>query len=253
MSTVPEVRAVPRSTQTRSRVKGYAKTCGVLVLLSIVAGGFGEGYVPSRMIVPGDAAATVARFRDLDGFMRLGVAGYLVEAICDVALVLVFYELLRPVRRDLALLAACFGLVGTAIYAVGEMFFFGVSSLLGGADYLRALPTGQIEAQVMLWLKVFGLCGVLSILFYGIATLLRGYLIIRSGFLPAWLGALLMFGGLAFVTRTFAYVLAPSWSTAWLLPLMAPGGLTLTAWLLVRGVDVAKWEARAAAMDATRD
>jgi len=223
-----------------------AKTCGVLVLLSLIAGGFGEGYVPARMIVPGDAAATVQRFRELDGLMRVGFAAYLVEAICDVTLALVFYMLLRPVRKDLALLAAFFGLVGTGIYAIGELFFFGASSMVQGADFLKAFSTGQLEGQTMLWLKVFGLCGVASILFYGIATMLRGYLIIRSGFLPQWLGALLMFGGLAFAVRTFAYVLAPSWPTGYLLPLMAPGGLALTVWLLARGVDVGKWEARAA-------
>ncbi len=223
----------------------YARTCGVLVLISLIAGGFGEGYVPSRLIVPGDAAATLGRFRSLDTLLRVGFASYLVEAICDVALALIFYMLLRPVRRDLALLAAFFGLVGTAIYALGELFFFGVSSLVGGAAFMKAFPAGQVEGLAMLWLKIFGLGGVLSILFYGIATILRGYLIFRSGFLPAWLGALLMFGGLAFAVRTFTFFLAPSWPTGYLLPLMAPGGLALTVWLLVRGVDVEKWEARA--------
>ncbi len=245
MSILPEPQEGPGPKRPRVDVSGYARTCGVLVLISLIAGGFGEGYVPSRLIVPGDAAATLGRFRNLDTLLRVGFAGYLVEAVCDVALALIFYVLLRTVRRDLALLAAFFGLVGTAIYAVGELFFFGVSYVAGGAAFMKAFPAGEVGGLALLWLKIFGLCGVLSILFYGIATILRGYLIFRSGFLPAWLGALLMLGGLAFAARTFAFVLAPSWPTGYLLPLMAPGGLALTAWLLVRGVDVEKWEARA--------
>src|SRR5262249_335064 len=145
---------------------------------------------------------TVERFRDLGTLFRLGFASYLVEAICDIALALLFFMLLRPVRRDLALLAAFFGLVGTAIYAVGEVFFFAVLSLVGGADSQKAFSAGQLEGLALLWLKVFGIAGVLSLLLYGIATMLRGYLIVRSGFLPAWLGALLMIGGLAFAVRT---------------------------------------------------
>src|SRR5262249_19523232 len=119
MSNIPAAQEGPRFTPRPAVVTRYAKTCGALGLVSLIAGGFGEGYVPARLIVPGDAVATVERFRNLDSLLRVGFAGYLVEAICDVALALIFYVLLRPVRSDLALLSAFFGLVGTASYAVG--------------------------------------------------------------------------------------------------------------------------------------
>jgi hypothetical protein len=82
-----------------------------------------------------------------------------------------------------------------------------------------------------------------------VAWVLRGYLILRSGYLPRFLGVLLMLGGLAFVTRNFALVLAPQYASGRLLLLTLPGGLSLTWWLLVRGVDVVKWEAKAVALD----
>jgi hypothetical protein len=85
-------------------VQTYTRTAGALMLLSFVAGGFGEAYVPSRLIVSGDATATAENFKALDSLFRIGFAGYLVEASCDIALTLILYALLRPVRKDIALL-----------------------------------------------------------------------------------------------------------------------------------------------------
>lgn len=72
----------------------------------------------------GDAARTIANLQAREGFFRIGFAAYLAEAFCDVALSLIFYVLLRPVHRDLALFSAFLGLVSTALFGVSEMFYF---------------------------------------------------------------------------------------------------------------------------------
>ncbi len=224
----------------------YARIAGVLFLLSFVAGGFGEAYVPSRLIVSGDPAATAANFHANVLLFRMSFAGYLIEAVCDIGLALVLYELLAPVRKDLSLLAAFFGLVGTAVYAVAELFYFAASIILGGADYLKSFSPAQLNTVALLSLKLFGYCGGLFLVFYGIACVLRGYLICRSGYLPKFVGVLLMLGGVGFISRNFALVLAPSYPSGGLLLLILPGGLSLGIWLLVRGVDVPKWKAKTA-------
>ncbi len=225
-------------------IQTYARIAGLLCLLSVVIGGFGEAYVPSKIIVSGDAAATAKNIKDLEWLMRIGFAGYLVEASCDIALNVILYLLLRPVRKDLALLATFFGLVGTTLFAVAELSYFSSSLIVGGGDYLKSFSPDQVNALAMLSLKVYGFGGGIFMVFYGVAWILRGYLIFRSEFLPKFLGILLTLGGLAFVARNFALVLAPSYASGGLLLLlMLPGMLTLTVWLLVKGVDVAKWEA----------
>lgn len=231
-------------------VQAYARIAGVLFLLSFIAGGFGEAYVPSRLIVPADAAATAQNIKTLDSLFRMGFAGYLVEAVCDIALTLIFYLLLKPVRKDLALLAAFFGLVGTAVYAVAELFYFAPPLVLGGAGYLNTFSPDQLNTLALLSLKLFGYGGGIFLVFYGVGWVLRGYLIFRSGYLPKFLGVLMTLGGLGFVARNFALVLAPAFRSGSLLLLMVPGALSLGGWLLVRGVDVAKWEERAATRDA---
>ncbi len=226
-------------------VQRYARIAGVLCLVSLVAGGFGEAYVPSKLIVADDAAATAKNIIAFDLLFRLGFAGYLVEAICDVSLALIFYALLRPVSKNLALLAAFFGLIGTATFAVAEVFYFASAHIVGGANYLKTFSPGQLNSLALLALKLYGYGGELLLAFYGIATILRGYLIFQSGYLPKFLGALLVLGGLAFVIRNFALVLAPGYASGRLLLLMIPGGLSLIVWLLVKGVNVSKWEEKA--------
>ncbi len=228
-------------------IQAYARIAGALVLVSILAGSFGESYVPSRLIVSGDAGATAANFTAFDSLFRLGVAAYLVEALCDIALSLIFYVLLRAAHRDLALLAAFFGLVGTAVFAAGEVFYLAVPTILAGGGQMATFSPDQRTGVMLLSLKVYGLAAGVSIAFYGAATVLRGYLIVRSGYLPRWVGVLLACGGLAFVARAFTLVLAPGYAADWLLALLLPGGLSLMLWLLVKGVDVQKWQAAARA------
>jgi hypothetical protein len=59
--------------------------------------------------------------------------------------------------------------------------------------------------------------------FYGVAWVLRGYLIFRSGYLPKLLGVLMTLGGLAFIARNFLLALAPTYAPGSLLLLMLPG------------------------------
>jgi hypothetical protein len=219
-------------------IQTYARVAGVLFLLSMVAGFFGELYAPSHVIVSGDAGATARNIVANNLLFRAGFAAYLVEAVCDISLSLVMYEMLKPVRKDLALLAAFFGLVSTAVFAVAELFYFGSSLIVGGADYLKSFSPDQLNSLGLLSLRMYGLGGGIFMVFYGLATFLRGYLIYRSGYLPRALGALLALAGLGFIVSNFVVVLAPAYASDLLLLPMFLAGVSMTVWLLVKGVDV---------------
>ena len=214
-------------------VQKYARIAGVLFLLSLVAGGFGEAYVPSKLIVSTDSAATVANIRNFDFLYRLGFASFLIESLCDIVLALILYALLKPVSRELSLLAAFFGLMATATFAFAELFYFAPRLIMGGA-YLKTFSPDQLNALVLLSLKFYGYAGMI----------LTAYLMFRSDYLPKFLGVLMAIGGIGFVVRNFLLILAPAYASDVLLMLMFPGGLIMTIWLLVKGVDVPKWNAR---------
>jgi uncharacterized protein DUF4386 len=226
-------------------VQRYTRIAGALFLISLVAGGFGEFFVPSQLIVFGNATATANNIVGSALLFRMGFAGYLVEAVCDVTLTLILYMLLRPVRTDLAILAVLFRLMGTATFAFAELFYFAAALILGGAGYLKSFSPGQLDAVALLSINVYGLGSGIFTVFYGVASILFGYLMYRSGYLPKVLGALLALGGCGFVVRNFALVLTPAFAPALLLLPTVVAALALTVWLLVKGVDVSRWEARA--------
>jgi hypothetical protein len=227
-------------------VQTYAKAAGGLLLLSLLVGSFGEFYVPTKLIVANDAAATASNFVAHETLFRLGFACYLVEALCDLALALVFYVILKPVDKYLSLLAVLFGIVSTTTFAVAELFYFTASRLATSPKYLESFSPEQLHGLTLLAVKVsaWGGGGVFMV-FYGVASLLRGYLILRSGYLPKLLGALLALGGIGFITKSFTFVLAPAYSSDFFLLPMFVGGLSLTLWLLFKGIDATKWEAQA--------
>lgn len=237
IATQPRASATPRV----ASVQAYARIAGVLLLVSLVAGGFGESYAPSTLLAPGDASATARNLLASDLLFRLGFLAYLVEAVCDVALAWGLYILLRPVQADLALLAVLFRLIATATFAFTELFYFVPSLVLGGDAYLKSFSSDQLNTLALLSLNVSAVGGFLFLLFYGIASMVQGYLMWRSGYLPRVLGALLVLGGLGFVATNVLQVLAPDDGSFLLLLPTLLAMLLLGLWLLVRGVDVEKW------------
>ena len=209
-------------------VQRYARIAGVLFLLSMVAGGFGEAYVPSKLIVSGDAAATAANLRNFDFLYRLGFASFLIESLCDTALALILYVLLKPVNKQLSLLAAFFGLMATATFAFAELFYFAPQLILGRA-YLNNFTPDQVNSLALLSLKFYGYAGMIFTAYYGMAWIVRSYLIFRSSYLPKFLGVLMAIGGIGFVVRNFLLILVFFWwvrKTPYNIPRFLPGFLS---------------------------
>jgi hypothetical protein len=215
----------------------YARAVGVAMLLSLIFGFLGEMYLPGRIIAAGDATATPANISGHPILFRLAFASYLVEGICDVALCVFFYILLEPVDRNLALLGAFFGIVSMVTFAVGEASFYSASLVLRETGGMTAFTADQRNALALLCMRISATIGWLFLCMYGIASMIRGYLITRSRYLPRFIGVLLMIGGAGFFLRSATYVLAPSFSSGFLLLPMILAGIPLTAWLLIRGVD----------------
>jgi Domain of unknown function (DUF4386) len=179
---------------------------------------------------------------DLPAWIR----GYLLEALCDVGLTFAFYELLKPAGRELALLAAFLRIVSTAVFAAAELFYFAPLLILKGAEYLNTFSHDQLNSLGLLSLKLYAYGAIVPTVFYGAAWIILGYLIWRSGYLPRLLGTLMAIAGLGFVIQNFALVLAPAYASQFLALPMMVGAVLLTVWLLAKGVDLRKWQERAA-------
>src|SRR5262245_47988126 len=109
------VTATPASAPELPRL---ARFVGLAMLLSVVFGGLGEGYLPGQIVVRGDAAATAANITAHPILFRMMFATYLIEGFCDIILCVLWYLLLKPVNRTLALVSAFIGAVSMITFAI---------------------------------------------------------------------------------------------------------------------------------------
>jgi hypothetical protein len=216
----------------------YARAAGVAMLLSLMFGTIGELYLPGRIVVSGDAAATAANLTGNPILLRLTFASYLVEGFSDIFLCVFWYILLRPVDKNLALLSAFVGVVSMVTFAIAQSSLFASSLVLRETGGMLSFTVEQRQALALLCIRIATMIASLFICFYGTASMIRGYLIARSGYFPKVLGILLLIGGAGFFLRSATYILAPSLSSPILLMPMALAGIPLTFWLLFRGVRV---------------
>src|SRR5688572_31796858 len=195
-------------------IQGYARLAGVLGVLTLVAGGFGEAYVPSAILVSGDPAATVRNVLEMESLFRWGFAGYLVEALCDAGLTMAFWVLVRPVHRNLAMGMVVFRIISTCGFAAAMMLWFGALPTLKAAPQLATLPADDLAALAYTLLRVSGFGQALFSMFYGVANVIFGALIYPSGYI-AWLfgvGVVIMVSGVTL--RTALLVLGPAYASS---------------------------------------
>jgi len=233
-----------RTTQTSPQV--YARIGGVLYLMIIVAGALGEIFIRGKLIVSGNATSTASNIIASQSLWRIGIAGDLLMHICDIPVMLVLYLLLRPVNKNLARLAVLFNLIQTAVLVANKLNLLMPLFLLGNADYLKAFDPNQLSALAYLFIKAHDYGYGIGLIFFGFACLTYGYLLFRSGYFPRLLGVLIALAGLSYLTDSFTLILAPAFAGTIfpILVLALIGELSLCLWLILKGVDVPKWEKR---------
>ncbi len=197
------------------------------------------------LLVSGDAAATANNILAHQSLFRVGFAVNLIATALYIAVTALFYELFKPVNRSLSLLAAFFSLVGCAIQAFSYVCYLAPFVLLGGAQYLSVFKMEQLQALVLVLLRLRSQAEQIGLVFFGFFDFLIGCLILRSTFLPRILGALMALAGLGWLIFLFP-PLANSLSY-YILPLGFLAELLLLLWLLVKGVNVQRWKEQASA------
>jgi len=228
----------------------YARIGGLLYLLIIGAGIFGEFAVRNRLVVSGDAAATASNVLASESLWRLGVAGDLFMHICDIPLIVIFYVLLKPVSRNLALLYVLFTLTQTAALVAFKLNPLIGLFLLGDAGYLSSIQPAQRQALMYVFVRADEYGFGIGLIFFGCACVVLGHLIRRSTFLPRTLGTLMQVGGVCYLINSFALIVAPRAARALFPVILLPSfiaELSLCLWLLLKGVDPQKWRAYAQA------
>lgn len=216
----------------------YARAAGALYLLIIVCGIFAEVVVRSSLIVAGDAAATAGNLQASGLLFRAGFVADSIMLVSDVAIAVLFYVLLQPVSKPLALMAAAFRLIQAAVIGSSLLFYYSALLLLNGSGYSASIEPQQLHALAMLLLDMHSHGYDLGLLFFGMSSLILGYLVVRSTYLPAILGYGLMAAAPVYLVGSLVRFLCPEYlpviTPLYVVPLLAE--LAFCLWLLIRGV-----------------
>jgi len=219
-----------------------ARIGGALYLVVIVTAFFAELFVRSSLIVSGNPAATAHNLLTSERLYRFAGMADLVNVSCDIGVAIILYDLLKPVHQSISLAAAVFRVAFDVGLAGATIFHFAPLYLLKDPTYAAAFPTGEVLNLAYEMLQIHNLGYNLFIIFFAAHLLLIGYLIIRSTFLPRVLGALLIFTSACYLANTFLHLVDPDVPTSFLL--LMPGLISefaIASWLLIRGVNVARW------------
>jgi Domain of unknown function (DUF4386) len=203
-----------------------------------VTGFFSIIYVPGKLIVSGNRAATANNIVASEGLFRLGIVSELVCAAEFVFLLWVLYRLLGGVSKTHASLMVILGLLQIPIMFVNALNGIAALALLRGADFLSVFDQSQRQALAMQFLNLHGDGFVVAGIFWGLWLFPFGILVFRSGFLPRILGILLIAACFGYLAQSFTSLLLPSYEDV----VYRFAGIAVTLgepamllWLLIRG------------------
>ncbi len=214
----------------------------------LIVGPFSLLYVPSTLIVPGNATATANNIMASELLFRMGIAGSLITQLIQILVVLVLYKLLKPVNKNHASLMVVFALVGVPISMLNTLNRVAALVILKSADLIKALGPDQLYAQMMFFLDLNeqGML-IISGIFWGLWLLPLGFLVYKSGYFPRIIGILVMLGGFGYLLDSSTHLLLSDYADykAILSPaviLLTTGEVLFIFWLLFKGAKLPEME-----------
>jgi len=222
---------------TGSDLRKRSRTAAFWYLLVTVTGPFILIYIPSRFIVAGDAASTLANVASAPALFRLGLVVGFVSSVCFLLTGLALYDLFKPVDKVKARAMAALVAVSVPIGFASTFFEIALLRLAGGADFLKALAPAQSHSLAAAFLDMQQQANYVSQIFWGLWLLPLGILVIRSGFFPKFLGVLQVIACFGYLAASFVFFLFPD-ALAGISPVttvMEFGELPFILWLVIAG------------------
>jgi len=212
-----------------------ALVAGTGLLLMTILAVSAVYFIFEKLVVSGDAGATVNNILAGEMQFRIGIVCLYMVAVLDVVVAWSLYVFLKPANKNLALLAAWFRVVYASILTVSLFGYTNILRLLGGAPYVNGIDTSKLHADVMLSLAGFDDGWAIGLVFFGIHLVILGFLVFKSGYVPKVLGVLLVIAGAAYAADSFGRFLFPNYAVE-LATFLGWGELLFMLWLLYIGL-----------------
>ena len=223
-----------------SAPRNPGRVAGLWYLLLVLAGPLSLIYIPNKLFVQGDAAATAANIASHQTLFRFGMVSDLLGVPILIMLVMAFYRLFKGVDQQLAVLVIIFGGIMPALLSLVSVASHGAALMAAGgegADFLNVFDKPQRDALVMVFLRLHHYQITAAEILWGLWLFPLGALVYKSRFLPRFIGVWLIINGFAYVAMSFAGILVPPYQEKLFLysqPALF-GELVIMLWLVIKG------------------
>ncbi|MFZ6816755.1 DUF4386 domain-containing protein [Undibacterium sp. Ji22W] len=223
----------------------YARIAGALYLAVIALGIFAEAYALSHFRASGDVTILAQTILAEPILWNLSAFANLMLVLCVIPLSWLLYLLLKPVNQNLIVLAIFFNLLSLAIEIISKLMQLLVKPLLTSTSMAKSFEPAQLHALANFALKSHDIAFNIALILFGATCIIYGYLIFASRYLPKLIGILMQIAGVSYLVACFSALFFPAFSNmispAILFPALV-GEASFCLWLLVKGVNLTKWD-----------
>lgn len=226
--------------------KSKARTAGLLYLALALTGIFSLMYVPSTLIVFGDATATANNITSSELLYRTGILIGLVSNVIFVFLALALYRLFKEVNHKQAILMVILVMISVATSFVNTINQIAPLIILSGADFLVVFEKPQLDAAAYGFIRLHSYGIQILQIFWGLWLFPFGLLVYRSRFIPKILGVLLVIAGSGYLLSSFTFLVLPQYQDgiSLLTTILEAAELPIIFWLLIVGANAQSEERR---------
>lgn len=217
-----------------------ARIAGALYLSTLPLAIYFWSYLPGKLIVRGNAAASGKNILAHETLFRFSILGDLFTHVILLCLAFLLYRLLSGVNRTWAFVMVGFVLVSTAIGFMNALNSIAAVILFRSADFLVASDKAQGEAMAMLFIRLHGQGFLINEVFSGLWLFPLGLLVFRCGFLPRFLGVWLIVACFGWLVVSVVALVFPTYYDAafsFAQPVVL-GEMVFALWLLIKGPNV---------------
>ena len=220
--------------------RNAARVSGLLYLLVAITGIYAVMYVPGKLFVRGNSAATANNILANQPLFRSYIVAWLVAEFFFIALALSLYRLLKGVNPQHAAVMLILALLGAPLAYVSAMNRVATLAFVRGAEFLAVFDKPQQDSISMLFFNFEEQSIAVYMIFWGLWLIPLGMLVFRSGFLPRILGVWLIINGFTYEIVSFTGLLSPEHMQTvqnFVTPALL-GEMAFTFWLLIVGARV---------------
>jgi Domain of unknown function (DUF4386) len=220
-----------------STLKRQSRIAALLYFLNALPAPFAFLYVPSVLIVRGDAAATANNVRHSEFLLRLGIAGELFSATVIIFAMMAFYRLFKPVSEKHALTMMILMLVSVPISYLNVLNDLAVLTFARRPAFLAGVfDKAQLDAFVLFFYRLHNQGLVVAQIFWGLWLFPFGIAVWRSGFIPRFVAIATAIAGCGYVIASSVTLFLPA-SVQWIgdLAIILGAGELAFFWLLIWG------------------